>query len=113
MNDKTEPPDRSWDSRTELLLKKAYLNDAFEVEAGNQRKRRRLGLGLLASGGIALAVGLTVNTAWLGFAALALLVPLFGLGFFLMAGQGVRRLKEEVEAVEVELRALESGKGRG
>ena len=97
------------ESRTELLLKRVELKDALEAAEASQRRRIRLGLGLLAIGVIALILGLTLDTRWLVYAVSAFLIPIFGFGFFLMAGQEVGRLEREVEAVDPESQLLESG----
>ena len=99
----------STESRTELLLKRADLADALEAAEGPQRQRRRVALALLAFGVMALTLGLTLDTAWLLYAAMAFQVPIFGFGLFLLAGQEVRRLRRELEAVDQELGDLHRG----
>ncbi|NNM04364.1 MAG: hypothetical protein HKO65_04620 [Gemmatimonadetes bacterium] len=108
MADLRDPSKVVWKTRTDLLFKQAEINDAYEVEARRHKSRARLGLGLLAAGIVSLVVGLTLDKDWLGYAALALQVPVFSLGLHLMAGQEVKRLKREVEAIEVEIQALDS-----
>jgi hypothetical protein len=92
--------------RTELLLKRADLTDALEAAEVPHRRRKRLGLAVLVICVIALILGFTSNTRWLLYAFYALQIPFFGLGFFLLAGQEVRRLRRDVEAVDKELRLL-------
>ncbi len=109
MTDPEKSLDLMWNSKTELLVERADLNDAFEAEAKRHRSRGRIGFGLFVIGLVALAVGLTLDTSWLTSAVVALQVPVFGLGLHLMAGHEVRRFKREVESVEKEIQALESG----
>jgi undecaprenyl pyrophosphate phosphatase UppP len=105
-------PESQSESRTELLLRRANLADALETEEGQQRRRRRFALAVLTSAVIALVVGLTLNSEWLFYAVMVLQVPIFGLGLFLLAGQEVKRLKREVEALDVELEGLGLGPGK-
>ena len=53
-----------------------------------------------------------MDTGLLSYAILALQIPFFGFGLFLMAGQEVRRLRREVDALEGEWRSLENGETR-
>ncbi len=102
----------SEESRTEFLLRIEDLKDALEAAEVPHRRRKTLGFGVLLIGVIALILGLTVDTGLLSYAILAFLIPFFGLGFFLMAGQEVRRLRREVDALEGEWRSLETGEIR-
>ena len=101
--------DWSSKSRTELLLKGADLSDALDAAEARQKMRRRLGLGVLTFGVIALIFGVTLDTRLIIYAVSALQIPLFGVGLFLLAGQEVSRLRREVEVVETELGRLDAG----
>ena len=103
----------SEESRTEFLLRIEGLRDALEAAEVPQRRRKTLGFGVLLIGVIALVLGLTLDTGLLVYAILALQIPFFGFGLFLMAGQEVRRLRREVDALEGEWRSLETGEIRG
>ena len=106
----SDPPGKSG---TELLLKRADRADALELAEARQQKRRRLGLGVLTFGVIALILGVTLDTRWIIYAVSALQIPLFAVGLFLMAGQEVSRLRREVEAVEEELTEPAAGEKGG
>ena len=108
MSDLKDSSNVVWKSKTDLLFKQAEINDAYEVEARRHKSRGRLGLGLLVAGIVSLVVGLTLDADWLGYAALALQVPVFSLGLHLLAGQEVKRLKREVDTIEIEIQALDA-----
>jgi hypothetical protein len=69
----------------------------------------RTGLVSVLVGIVGIAVGLWTGGDFLAFGIACLLAPAFGVGFFLMAGLEVRRLKRELEEVDDRLRLAKHG----
>jgi hypothetical protein len=101
--------DSSSDARMELLLRRADFADALAAAERPQRRRRNTALAVLSMGVLALVMGMFLNSGLLLYAVLAFQVPVFGVGFYLMAGQKVRNLRREVAALDKDLKALEEG----